>query len=440
MLYVYGPYLPVRILEEIRFWKEQEKEHTDVIKAIVPTLEQPYVKLLNDWSKVFEETEKAANDLLQHTIHVQQDQLHPELLKQIERLLDASFRQSREWVRQLYVLLDQSAAVKTIPLAKVVILHIIRESEYFLGVLETLNRPGVIEDAVHNPPALLDPYQQALDYARSEPGPEGTAAEVNPGEGTNAAGNIDKPGSGAAAAGHQPAVGQGTSGNHAAISSGAPANTAAGIPDQPVPIGGHKLPPLPYPYNALEPHIDEATMRIHHDKHHQSYVDNLNKAEKKLEEARRTGNFDLVKHWERELAFNGAGHYLHTIYWSTMNPKGGGRPEGALADQIRRDFGSYEAFQKQFTKAAEEVEGGGWTILVWSPRSHRLEILQAEKHQNLSQWDVVPLLPIDVWEHSYYLKHQNERKKYIADWWKVVYWPEAASRYNEARKLKWQPF
>ncbi|MNS22011.1 Superoxide dismutase [Mn] [compost metagenome] len=123
-----------------------------------------------------------------------------------------------------------------------------------------------------------------------------------------------------------------------------------------------------------------------------------------------------------------------------MNPKGGGRPEGALADQIRRDFGSYEAFQKQFTKAAEEVEGGGWTILVWSPRSHRLEILQAEKHQNLSQWDVVPLLPIDVWEHSYYLKHQNERKKYIADWWKVVYWPEVASRYNEARKLKWQPF
>ncbi|WP_433945413.1 Fe-Mn family superoxide dismutase [Paenibacillus sp. SN-8-1] len=417
MLYVYGPYLPVRILEEIRFWKQQEREHTDVIKAIVPTLEQPYVKLLDDWSKVFEETEKAANDLLQHTIHVQQDHLHPELLKQIERLLDASFRQSREWVRQLYILLDQSAAVKAIPLANAVILHIIRESEYFLGVLETLNRPGVIEDAVHHPPHILDPYQQEIEYARGEAASEGTAPEPNSGTGAPE--------------------------NHAELISGASKNDApiaAGIQDQPVPIGGHKLPPLPYPYNALEPHIDETTMRIHHDKHHQSYVDNLNKAEKKLEEARRTGNFDLVKHWERELAFNGAGHYLHTIYWSTMNPKGGGRPEGPLADQIRRDFGSYEAFQKQFTKAAEEVEGGGWTILVWSPRSHRLEILQAEKHQNLSQWDVVPLLPIDVWEHSYYLKHQNERKKYIADWWKVVYWPEVAARYNEARKLKWQPF
>lgn len=474
MLYVYGPYLPVRILEEIRFWKEQEKEHTDVIKAIVPTLEPPYVKLLDDWSKVFEETEKAANDLLQHTLQVQHNQLHPELLKQIERLLDASFRQSREWVRQLYIVLDQSAAVKAIPLAKVVILHIIRESEYFLGVLETLNKPGVIEDAVHNPPPILDPYQQAMNYTRGEAGPEGAAAETGNGAGQNnsglglgSAGKNVLSGSGAdsnhalgpsnegnnamtgsGAAGNMTPMGAGTPNNGAsaatpnnpAMGSGASANGAAAVQDQPVPIGGHKLPPLPYPYNALEPHIDETTMRIHHDKHHQSYVDNLNKAEKKLEEARRTGNFDLVKHWERELAFNGAGHYLHTIYWSTMNPKGGGRPEGALADQIRKDFGSYEAFQKHFTKAAEEVEGGGWTILVWSPRSQRLEILQAEKHQNLSQWDVVPLLPIDVWEHSYYLKHQNERKKYIADWWKVVYWPEVAARYGEARKLKWQPF
>lgn len=400
MLYVYGPYLPVRILEEIRFWKEQENEHTDVIKAIVPALEQPYVKLLDDWAKVFEETQKAANELLQHALHTQHNPSEPGLLDQIERLLDASFRQSKEWIRQLYIILDQSAAVKAVPLAKVVILHIIRESDYFLGVLETLNRPGQITNNVQCPPVIIDPYTDAL--VRSE-----ASGEAVP----PVAGNT-----------------------------GAPVSDSPQVKDQPVPIGGHKLPPLPYPYNALEPHIDETTVRIHHDKHHQTYVDNLNKAEKKLEEARRTGNFDLVKHWERELAFNGAGHYLHTIYWNTMNPKGGGRPQGELADQIRKDFGSYEAFQKQFTKAAEEVEGGGWTILVWSPRSHRLEILQAEKHQNLSQWDVVPILPIDVWEHSYYLKHQNERKKYIADWWNVVYWPEAAYRYNEARNLKWQPF
>lgn len=209
---------------------------------------------------------------------------------------------------------------------------------------------------------------------------------------------------------------------------------------QPVPIGGHTLPPLPYAYNALEPYIDEETMRIHHDKHHQSYVDGLNKAELKLEEARKSGNFDLVKHWERELAFNGAGHYLHTIFWTVMSPNGGGKPEGDLLKAIERDFGSYDAFKKQFSKAAENVEGGGWAILVWSPRSHRLEILTAEKHQNLSQWDVVPLLALDVWEHAYYLKHQNERAKYIEDWWNVVNWPEVSYRYDYAKQLMWAPY
>jgi Fe-Mn family superoxide dismutase len=207
-----------------------------------------------------------------------------------------------------------------------------------------------------------------------------------------------------------------------------------------VPIGGHTLPPLPYAYNALEPHIDEKTMTIHHDKHHQSYVDGLNLAEKKLAEARQKNDYDLVKHWERELAFNGAGHYLHTIFWNVMSPHGGGRPSGALLDAIERSFGSYDAFKAQFTEAANKVEGGGWAILVWSPRSRRLEILTAEKHQNLSQWDVVPLLALDVWEHAYYLKHQNNRADYIKDWWKVVNWPYVAERYGAARKLVWQPF
>ena|GEM_PF-56307 len=208
----------------------------------------------------------------------------------------------------------------------------------------------------------------------------------------------------------------------------------------PVPIGGHTLPPLPYAYNALEPHIDEQTMRIHHDIHHQSYVDGLNKAEKELEKSRQSGDFDLVKHWERELAFNGAGHYLHTLFWMTMSPLGGGMPPEPLAGQLTRDFGSFEAFQQQFSKAAEKVEGGGWTILVWSPRSGRLEILQAEKHQNLSQWDVIPLLPLDVWEHAYYLKHQNKRADYIQDWWQVVNWPYVNERFIEASRLRWKPY
>lgn len=209
---------------------------------------------------------------------------------------------------------------------------------------------------------------------------------------------------------------------------------------KPVPIGAHTLPPLPYPYKALEPHIDEQTMRIHHDKHHQSYVDGLNTAEKKLAEAREKDNFDLIKHWEREAAFNGAGHYLHTIFWNIMSPKGGSMPSGPIAEQIRDNFGSFDAFKRQFAQAAEKVEGGGWAILVWSPRSHRLEILQAEKHQNLSQWDVIPLLVLDVWEHSYYLKYQNKRADYIKAWWNVVNWAHVNERFEQASKLKWEPY
>ncbi|WP_246258788.1 superoxide dismutase [Kroppenstedtia pulmonis] len=212
------------------------------------------------------------------------------------------------------------------------------------------------------------------------------------------------------------------------------------IPLQPVPIGQHRLPPLPYPYNALEPYIDEKTMYLHHDEHHKSYVEGLNKAEIMMAKARKTNNFELIKHWEREAAFNGAGHYLHTIFWNIMSPTGGGKPTGSLALQIKQDFGSFEAFKKHFSAAADKVEGGGWAILVWSPRSHRLEILQAEKHQNLSQWDVVPLLVLDVWEHAYYLKYPNKRKKYIDAWWHVVNWPAVQKRYEKASKLRWKPW
>lgn len=207
-----------------------------------------------------------------------------------------------------------------------------------------------------------------------------------------------------------------------------------------VPIGKHRLPPLPYSYNALEPYIDEQTMKLHHLRHHQTYVDQLNRAEIAMEKARQTGNYQLLKHWEREAAFNGAGHYLHTIFWYVMHPKGGGKPSGDLEKQIKKDFGSFDRFRKHFSEAANQVEGGGWAILVWSPRAQRLEILQAEKHQNLSQWDVIPLLPLDVWEHAYYLKYQNRRSDYIQNWWNIVYWPEVEKRFAIARKVRWEPF
>ncbi|MFO6495874.1 superoxide dismutase [Bacillus sp. z60-11] len=207
-----------------------------------------------------------------------------------------------------------------------------------------------------------------------------------------------------------------------------------------VPIGGHRLPRLPYSYSALEPYISREIMFLHHTKHHQSYVDGLNKAERELQKARQTKNFQLVNHWERELAFHGAGHYLHTIFWYAMNPKGKRKPTGELLEMINRSFGSYSAFKQQFSEAAKHVEGVGWAILVWAPRSHRLEILIAEKHQFMSQWDVIPLLPLDVWEHAYYLQYQNERAKYVDNWWNVVDWREPERRFAQAKRVQWEPF
>ncbi|RYG72330.1 superoxide dismutase [Lentibacillus lipolyticus] len=209
---------------------------------------------------------------------------------------------------------------------------------------------------------------------------------------------------------------------------------------QTVPIGEHKLPPLPYAYNALEPHISEQIMRLHHDKHHKGYVEGLNKAEKEMEKARKRGDFSLIRHWEDEAAFNGAGHYLHTIFWHNMSPNGGGKPTGDIKKEINRTFGSFEKFKKHFSNAAEKVQAVGWAMLVWSPRSHRTEILQAEKHQNLSQQDVIPLLVLDVWEHAYYLQYHTKREDYIDAWWNVVNWENVNQRFQEAQNVQWTPY
>lgn len=204
--------------------------------------------------------------------------------------------------------------------------------------------------------------------------------------------------------------------------------------------GVHTLPPLPYRYDALEPHISKEIMYLHHTKHHQSYVDGLNKAEKMMEKARETNDYELLTHWEREAAFHGSGHYLHTIFWYNMTPKGGGEPQGALLERIKTDFGSVDRFKRHFTEAAKKVEGVGWALLVWSPRAHRLEILQTEKHQLMTQWDTIPLLVLDVWEHAYYLQYKNDRAAYINSWWNVVNWRDVEQRFEQARRLRWQPF
>jgi Fe-Mn family superoxide dismutase len=378
---------PMQLLEDIRYWKRQELEQTQVIRAVSPLLEPDYVKLLGEWEAVLSKMENTS-DRLAEALMRSGDALSPQLEEQIAELMRISLLQSEQFADQLQAMRSDSAVIQDDPVTQKIILLLVRQSEYFLQTLGSYKH---------------------LSAARNLPFP---ALNTVPNQANTMMPTNEQH--------HDP---------------------RPPIPDQqPVPIGQHILPPLPYPYNALEPAIDEKTMRLHHDIHHQKYVDDLNKAEIALEQARKSGNFDLIKHWERELAFNGAGHYLHTLFWNIMSPQGGGKATGAIAAQIDRDFGSFDAFKQQFSQAAEKVEGGGWAILVWSPRSHRLEILQAEKHQNLSQWDVIPLLALDVWEHAYYLKYNAERAKYIAAWWDLVNWTHVNERFATARTVKWYPY
>lgn len=202
-----------------------------------------------------------------------------------------------------------------------------------------------------------------------------------------------------------------------------------------VPIGKHKLPPLPYDYNALEPYISEDIMRLHHDIHHKSYVDGLNEAEKAL-----YGNKidkGLIKHWMREQAFHGSGHYLHTIFWFNMTPDSKKEPTDDIRKLIDRDFGSWKKFKNLFTEAAKSVEGVGWAVLVWAPRSGGLAIQTVEKHQLFHLADSIPLLVLDVWEHAYYLQYETDKETYINNWWNVVNWNNVNERCQKARKVVW---
>ncbi|OIK15525.1 superoxide dismutase [Bacillus sp. MUM 116] len=201
--------------------------------------------------------------------------------------------------------------------------------------------------------------------------------------------------------------------------------------------GGHTLPELPYAYNALEPYISEEIMRLHHSQHHQAYVNGLNNAELNLKKARESNDFTLIKHWSRELAFHGSGHYLHTIFWKNMSPNGGGTPQGPLKDEIQNYFGSFLSFKKQFTEAAKQVEGVGWALLVWSPLARHLEVLQTERHMLLTQWNTIPLLVLDVWEHAYYLQYKNKRAEYVENWWNIVNWHDVGMRFEKAADIKW---
>jgi len=191
----------------------------------------------------------------------------------------------------------------------------------------------------------------------------------------------------------------------------------------------HKLPPLPYPDDALEPVIDRKTVNIHYTKHFAGYVTGLNATLEKLEKARQSGDFSAIKALSRDLAFNGSGVVLHWIYFSTIGPNPAA-PSPTMEKLLARDFGSVDAFGKQFAAASKNVEASGWGVLAWEPFSKRLVILQAEKHQNLTTWGAMPILVCDVWEHAYYLHYQNRRDEYVDNFKKIIDWKKVEERFT----------
>jgi Fe-Mn family superoxide dismutase len=178
--------------------------------------------------------------------------------------------------------------------------------------------------------------------------------------------------------------------------------------------------------------IEENLLRIHHDKHHAAYVKGLNSTLEKLAEARSKGDMGQIRALSRDLAFNGSGHVLHSLYWLSMKPGKSSEPGGGLRDAIERDFGSFSAFKAQFLAASKNVEASGWGLLVHEPMAGRLLILQAEKHEDLAIWGSTPLLVCDVWEHAYYLQYKNMRDDYVDSFFTVIDWPAVESRFAEA--------
>ena len=195
----------------------------------------------------------------------------------------------------------------------------------------------------------------------------------------------------------------------------------------------YTLPDLPYDYAALEPHISGRIMELHHDKHHATYVAGANAALEALERARAEGDFAAINLWEKNLSFNLGGHTNHSIFWTIMSPDGGGQPEGELADAIAEFFGSFDAFQKQFTAAATGLQGSGWAVLAWDTIASRLVTFQLFDQQGNVPVGVVPLLMLDMWEHAFYLDYLNVKADYVKAWWNVVNWEAVSKRFAQAR-------
>ena len=200
------------------------------------------------------------------------------------------------------------------------------------------------------------------------------------------------------------------------------------------------LPPLPYAPDALEPHIDKATMEIHHGKHHNAYVTNLNKAlesapdlaNKSLEDLLANNLSAVPENIRTAVRNNGGGHYNHSMFWQIMGPNAGGQPTGAIADAISGSFGSFDAFKEKFNAAATTRFGSGWAWLV-KGSGNSVEVVSTPNQDNPVMEGKFPIMGLDVWEHAYYLKYQNRRPDYISAWWSVVNWTEVNRRLQSGK-------
>jgi superoxide dismutase, Fe-Mn family len=196
------------------------------------------------------------------------------------------------------------------------------------------------------------------------------------------------------------------------------------------------LPELGYAYDALEPYYDAKTLEIHHSKHHAGYVKGLNNAMSKLAVARESGDYSLIKHWEREQAFHGAGHMVHSLFWKNMRAGvEGNKADGELLLAIEKWFGSWDKFVAQFVAATCAVEGSGWGVLATCPEGS-LHVFAVENHQKVWVQGLRPIMVCDVWEHAYYLKYQNRRKEWVENFMKLVNWEEVAKRYSKGNVSK----
>jgi Fe-Mn family superoxide dismutase len=197
----------------------------------------------------------------------------------------------------------------------------------------------------------------------------------------------------------------------------------------------YTLPALPYDYRALEPHIPERILQLHHDRHHRTYVEAANKAIQEIAEARQRKQLEKIGALERVLAFNLSGHTLHSLFWQNLTPNGGGKPKGGLAEQIVRDFGSFEAFRGELSQTSASVMGSGWGALAWDVLGKRLVVEQIHDHGSDTAQGSLPLLVLDVWEHAYYLHYGPDKKRYVEAIWELWNWDDVARRLDAVRKV-----